>query len=138
MKNEYQKFKAPQQRVLLSMGAKVFIHASHPTNKKSIFLCEARIVRQPRRKDDERYKVVITGVQSFGSESERYFNAMIGMRIVRHSKGITTTKPTMYSSGGRWVGVEEQYAQQLVKRAVTNIRKDILHQKKNCDIPRLD
>jgi hypothetical protein len=120
------------------MGSKVYIHATHPANKKAIYLCEARIVRQPRRKDDERYKVIITGVQSFGGETESFLSRLIGMKIIRHSKGITTEKPWKYSSEGKWFRLEEREAEHLARRAITNIKKDVFRQRKNRSIPRLD
>ena len=140
MKNypSYQKQKAPQ-RVMLPMGSLVFINATHPTSKKNIYLCQARIVRQPRRRDDERYKVVITGVQTFGTETSQFLSAFIGMKIVRHSKGISTEKPLTYSyQESRWTALAETEAEQLARRTITNIKKDFIRQRKHQPIQRLD
>lgn len=130
--------KKQHYRHLIPMGSKVYIHATHPGNSKAIYLCEARVVRQPRRQDDERYKVIITGVQTFSNETEAYLRRLIGMKILRDSKSLSQEKPWKYSSDGTWVRLQESEADQITRRTISNIKKDAVLQRRHRVFQRLD
>jgi len=122
----------------LPIGSTVFVHVTYPKNTRTIYLCEARIVRQPRYRDDQRYKVVIIKAQTFAKETDNILSRLIGMKIVRQLSSLSTEKSWKYSSEGVWIGMKEKEADQITFRTINNIKKDITRQKKHSLFPRLD
>lgn len=101
-------------------------------------MCEGYIVRVPRNKSEDKYKILITGVRAFSEkDSSAFLNRLIGMKVVRQTKAINREEPWANTSL-TWHKLEGQKAMEKFKHTVSAIRKEPHKQSKNRPVPRLD
>jgi len=119
-KSRYQQ-KRPQY---LKVGSIVYTHVNAGMRKdKRVHLCEARIIRHPNFVGGP-YKLLITGIQ-IRSEKDSIPQGILGLRLRRQDSGIIRTLNAFTSiSGEHWVRLDQNKSDELLKRAISFIKKE--------------
>lgn len=136
-KPQYNTARAPVVKPFYN-GQPVYVNVSHPQAKNILYTCKGVIIRMPRNKSEEKYKILITGVRAYSDkDSQTHLKQLIGMKIVRHAKAISKEEPWV-NTNQSWLKVDTKEEGRMFRLAVSAIKKEPYRQSKNRPVPRLD
>lgn len=112
------------------IGAPVYINAHHPSDSRTIYTCEARVIRTPSYIEGP-YKLLVTAVKTNKATYE--VQKLLGLKLLRKQVNVfSASKSTPWTGQDTdpWVRLDEARAGQLVFKAIRNINKERRRRKK--------
>ena len=121
-----QRARSTSTKPVLPVNDTVVISVHHPVNHRQVYMCEAKIIRQPIYRGGP-YKLLITGIKTnlpVGTNDPAILK-LLGLKLLRRQDNVTSTKTTHWTRQDTdiWVRLDENTIEKTVGQAVINIRR---------------